>query len=88
MSAAREHLMKKAQHQMLRTMTKITRKVNAASSDTESSRHSENDSDVNEIDVEDTLEPFIDWLRRATHISEDIAHRNGVQDWVVAQQAC
>ena len=40
-----------------------------------------------EMEEDETLEPFIDWLRRATHISEQLANKHGLQDWVDAQRS-
>ena len=86
MTARREQLLKKTQRQMLRMMTKIGRKAECAgrsTSDTSSDGEADNQS---EQDV-DVLEPFFVWIQRATHISEDLARKQGVRDWVDAQRA-
>ena len=35
---------------------------------------------------EKILEPCVEWLRRATNISEETARRYGIRDWVVEQR--
>eukprot|EP00973_Karenia_brevis_P043222 5988036-Karenia_brevis.AAC.1 len=32
------------------------------------------------------LEPWVDWLRRTTHVAEQAMRRAGVQDWVSQQR--
>ena len=51
------------------------------------SEEDEPEEDADEEEEVHTLESFIDLLRRATHISEDLAQTCGVQDWV-SQQRC
>ena len=59
----------------------------SGTSSTTGSEEDEPEEDADEEEEVDTLESFVDWLRRAKHISEDLAKKRGLQDWVV-QQRC
>jgi len=90
MLASREQALRKTQRSMLRKMTRVGRRTveqDSSSSSGESGvPDTDRESDEAELE-EETLEPFIDWLKRATHISEEHAHKHGLQDWVDAQRS-
>ena len=88
MQIARERMLRKTQRQMLRAMTRIGRqtKEQDVSTDSEGSFDANPEDDTG-MEDEELLEPFVDWLRRATHISEELAKKEGVQDWTAGQRA-
>jgi len=89
MLASRERALRKTQRSMLRKMTRVGRKTadHDASSTSSASVMPDTDEELEAETEEETLEPFIDWLKRATHISEELAHKHGLQDWVDAQRS-
>ena len=54
----------------------------AQTSDEASSTDTSSTTSHVESALEDTLEPWLDWFRRATHTAEDLAKKHFVQDWV------
>ena len=88
MRTAREKMLRKTQRQMLRAMTRIARQTvgQDQANDSDGSFNDDPGEDT-EVDEAELLEPFVDWLRRATHISEDLAQKQHVQDWVAGQRA-
>ena len=90
MLASREQALRKTQRSMLRKMTRVGRRTveQDSSSSSGASGVPDTDGESEEAELEEeTLEPFIDWLKRATHISEELAHKHGLQDWVDAQRS-
>jgi hypothetical protein len=83
MTADRERLLRTTQRKMLRQMTKIGRKV----AENHDSSSSETGSENSEQDLgTECLEPWIDWIKRATDISEQIARKYGICDWTEEQR--
>ena len=84
MTAEREHKLRKAQRQMLRTMLQVGRRRQAnqgGTSDTDSASNltaSSNDEEV--------LEPWVDWLARATRYAEAELKKANVADWTSQQK--
>ena len=90
MLASREQALRKTQRSMLRKMTRVGRRTveQDSSSSSGASGVPDTDGESEEAELEEeTLEPFIDWLKRATHISEELAHKHGLQDWADAQRS-
>ncbi len=77
-------LVRTTQSKMLRAMVKVGRRT--LSIDEEES-NSEGSSECSASDAsEECLEPWVDWIRRATSISEDLASKYGICDWVDEQR--
>eukprot|EP00973_Karenia_brevis_P023793 3280182-Karenia_brevis.AAC.1 len=91
MNAYRERQLRTAQRSMLRKILQVSRRPvtevgTSSDSDSESSdKNSVQEGEESTAAAESELEPWVDWIRRATHVSEDWASRFGVQDWVTEQ---
>eukprot|EP00973_Karenia_brevis_P073593 10224891-Karenia_brevis.AAC.1 len=72
---------------MLRKIVQVRRRRVEQDSDSDSSEASELDEAQQQGAVgQDALEPWINWLRRSTTLSEEMAAKYGVQDWVEEQR--
>ena len=87
MTVERERRLRTAQRKMLRRMVNVGRKTSPVEHrDVSDSSSTESEDLDSSWDAEETLEPWIDWLKRATVISEDLARTHGVRDWVDEQR--
>eukprot|EP00973_Karenia_brevis_P010521 1427247-Karenia_brevis.AAC.1 len=80
---------------MLRKIVAVSRKMQDANSVSSSSSTSSSSSSScptsakdleDKVELEDNLESWLDWLRRATGIAEGLASKHGVSDWVEEQR--
>jgi hypothetical protein len=82
---------------MIRRMVHVTRHIVAMphdsdadtaedSSSSSSSCSNEMPAAADECDEHEVLEPWVEWIQRATHLSEGMARNSGVSDWVQTQK--
>ena len=96
LTADGERLLQGTQRKMLRQIVRVGRRMEqqaTANLGDTSSSSSEDDSSEESEDVNgvpggeaEQQEPWLDWLRRWTHIAEGYAQRAKVSDWVRAQK--
>ena len=84
MTAERERRLRTAQRKMLRAIVAVSRV--SADMRSSSSVSSAGIDEVAEISEDEALEPWEDWIRRATSISEGLAKQVGIKDWTRVQR--
>ena len=90
MKASRENSLRVAQRSMLRRIVQVGRrsaKTEDSGDGDESSQESTQTSDA-EADIGEPVgaEPWVDWIRRSTMISEQLGAKARVSDWVAEQR--
>ena len=84
MTAGRERILRSMQRKMLRIIVNV-RRTTVSSGDSTSSSTDDEDEDCEEDD-ESHLEPWLLWMSRATSLSEEMAQKHGICDWVEDQR--
>jgi hypothetical protein len=85
MTTELEHRLKKVHRRMLRSLFQCPRKKIHRDASSQSSDSSKDYEDVDSEDG-DELEPWLEWIQRATHTIEEHYARIKLDDWVVAQR--
>eukprot|EP00973_Karenia_brevis_P026315 3629418-Karenia_brevis.AAC.1 len=101
MTADRQRKLRSTQRRMLRLMVKVGRRtvtytneqgtndkvdLGDCSDDSSDEKPTEAESSMSEIEDDLELEPFADWIRRATHIAENAFKKIGLEEWVTLQR--
>eukprot|EP00973_Karenia_brevis_P018647 2557449-Karenia_brevis.AAC.1 len=92
MTLARERRLQSAQRRMMRLMLGSGRRVERQCAETQSDTTQSSDEQTKEeemhLEIPEIweLEPWVDWVRRTTHLAEKEMQKAGVQDWVSQQR--
>eukprot|EP00973_Karenia_brevis_P090887 12404857-Karenia_brevis.AAC.1 len=87
LTAERERKLRTTQRKMLRSIVQVGRQTGHDNTEVESCQSSNSDeSTENETEaddeIENDLEPWVEWVKRATSLSQDLASKHGICDWV------